>query len=80
MSNYIALLEIYDTEGKMYRRTQINVRDCIITDLQSLQPHIEAALKRNGFEFSERELASYYIVMLAKVDDTLAQSGDSDAE
>ena len=73
MSNYIVLIAIYDKHGDAVRRTQVNVRNVVITDLESAREAIEEGLKRDGFEFTKEERKKYLITMLAKVDEYMTR-------
>lgn len=68
MSNYIATIEVYAADG-VIRRTQMNLRNVIITDLKSARQAIDKQLLVDGFEYTQKELDAYYIALLVKVDE-----------
>lgn len=74
MGNYIVGIVWYKGNGTVGRRTDLNLRNVTITDLQSARKAIEYQFEeRDGFEFhGEFNRDSYYIANLCKVDDNPA--------
>lgn len=71
MSNYIAGIVWYKGDGTVGRRTDLNLRDVTITDLESARKAIEYQFeKRDGFDFHEPfNRDNYYVAQLCRVDD-----------
>lgn len=68
MSNYICTIEVFTLENGR-RRTQMNLRNVKITDLESARKAISKQLKVDGSTFTKKERDSYYITMLARVEE-----------